>query len=85
MVCQKRIEKVNPEDIEGLYNVTTKEGTPLNLNCGKLKATIELRDGDGNGDSWIKGVVYYEKELNKFARVFAKAFNEGIVDYNNEG
>lgn len=86
LVCEKRIEKKNPEDIDGLYRVVTKEGSALDLNTGSLKATIELRDGTGDSNgTWVKGVVYYERELNKFARTFAKAFNEGIIDYNGDG
>lgn len=85
LVCEKRTEKNNPEDIDGLYKIKTKEGTALDLSTGSLKALIELRDGDGSGDSWVKGVTYYQKELNKFARTFAKAFNEGIIDYNGNG
>jgi len=85
LICEKRIEKNNLEDLDGLYRVTTKEGTSLDLSSGSLKATLELRDGDGNGETWVKGVTYYQRELNKFARTFAKAFNEGITDYNNDG
>ena len=86
LVCEKRIEKKNPEEIDGLYRVVTKEGSALDLNTGSLKATIELRDGTGDSNgTWVKGVVYYERELNKFARTFAKAFNEGIIDYNGDG
>jgi len=85
LVCEKRLEKNNPEDIDGLYRVTTKEGTSLDLSSGSLKALIDLRDGDGNGETWVKGVTYYQKELNKFAKTFVKAFNEGITDYNKDG
>jgi len=85
LVCEKRIENKNLEDIDGLYRVTTKEGTSLDLSAGSLKALLELRDGDGSGETWVKGVTYYQRELNKFARTFVKAFNEGIKDYNNDG
>ena len=86
LVCEKRQDKLNPEDIDGLYRVTTKEGTSLDLSSGSLKATIELRDGSGDGETWVKGVTYYQRELNKFAKTFARAFNEGIIsDYNEDG
>lgn len=85
LVCNKRQDRNNVEDIEGLYAVTTKEGTTLDLSAGSLKATLDLRDGSGSSDNWVKGITYYQKELNKFARTFAKAFNEGITDYNNDG
>lgn len=86
LVCVKRQDKKNAEDIEGLYDIELESGSKLELSSGKIKALIELRDGDGKSDaSWIKGVVYYMKELNNFARTFAKAFNEGIIDYNKDG
>lgn len=85
LVCTKKETKTNPEDVDGLYNVTTKEGTALDLSSGSLKAIIELRDGTGDNGNWVKGVPYYLRELNKFASTFAKAFNEGIIDYNADG
>lgn len=86
LTCVKRENKSNPEDIEGLYDIELETGSVPEFSSGKLKALIELRDGDGqSSSSWIKGVVYYTKELNKFASTFAKAFNEGIVDYNADG
>lgn len=86
LTCVKRETKVNEEDIEGLYDIELETGSRLDFSSGKLKGLLELRDGDGNSDtSWIKGIVYYTKELNDFARTFAKAFNEGIIDYDRNG
>lgn len=86
LTCVKRQTKTNDEDIEGLYDIELETGSIPEFSSGKLKALIELRDGDGESNSsWIKGVVYYTKELNKFAATFAKAFNEGIIDYNADG
>lgn len=86
LTCVKRQTKINDEDIEGLYDIELETGSIPEFSSGKLKALIELRDGDGESNSsWIKGVVYYTKELNKFAATFAKAFNEGIIDYNADG
>lgn len=84
--CVKRDVKNNPEDIEGLYDIKLDTGSELDFTAGKLKALMEIRDGDGESDvSWVKGAVYYMRELNSFAVTFVKAFNEGITDYNGDG
>jgi len=86
LTCVKRETKNNMEDVEGLYDIELETGSKLDLTSGKLKALLEIRDGDGESDtSWIKGVVYYMKEMNNFARTLAKAFNEGMVDNNGDG
>lgn len=77
----KRIDKKNQEDVEGLYDVGWKDGATLKLSSGSLKAVMDLRDGNGSDDTgWVKGVPHYMDELNKIARNFAMAFNEGIVN-----
>lgn len=79
--CTRRVERDNPEDVEGLYNVTWVDDTRINPSSGELKASIELRDGTGLAeDDWVKGVPYYLNKLNEMASKFAMAFNEGIVD-----
>ena len=86
LACVKRETKNNIEDIEGLYDVEMETGSQLDLTSGKLKALLDIRDGDGeNNTSWVKGVVYYMREMNNFASTFAKAFNEGMVDNNGDG
>lgn len=86
LACVKRETKNNIEDVEGLYDIELETGSKLDLTSGKLKALLEIRDGDGESDtSWIKGVVYYMREMNNFARTLAKAFNEGMVDNNGDG
>jgi len=77
--CVKREISKNPEDIEGLYDIKLDAGSELDFSAGKLKALLEIRDGDGGSDvSWVKGTVYYLRELNDFAVTFVKAFNEGF-------
>lgn len=86
LTCAKRDTKTNAEDIEGLYDIEMETGSKLDFTSGKLKALLEIRDGDGESDtSWIKGIVYYMRDLNDFAKKFAKAFNEGFVDNNGDG
>lgn len=77
----KRVDKLNSADVEGLYDVGWKDGATLTLTSGKLKSTLELRDGNGSDETgWVKGVPHYMDELNTIARNFALAFNEGIVN-----
>lgn len=79
--CERRIEKENPEDVEGLYDVMWSDDTRIDPTSGELKSTIELRDGNGEDvDDWVKGVPYYIRQLNDMAQKFALAFNEGIVN-----
>jgi len=82
----KRVVADNEVDVEGLYELTMEGGARLDLTSGKLKATFEVRDGNGEDmQSWVKGVPYYMEQLNTVARTFAKAFNEGIKDYDQNG
>ena len=82
----KRVEKKNEEDIDGLYDISWDDGTRGDLASGELKSTIEIRDGTGQSDDgWVKGVPYYIGQLNDIARKFALAFNEGIVNGERKG
>lgn len=82
----KRVDPKNPSDVKGLYDLEMEGGARLDLTSGKLKATLEVRDGNGEDiTSWVKGVPYYMEQLNTVARTFAKAFNEGIRDYTAQG
>jgi len=80
----KRVDKNNPSDVEGLYEVKMDGGARLDLTSGKLKATLDVRDGNGEDtNSWVKGVPYYMEQINTVARTFAKGFNEGIKVYKD--
>jgi len=90
--CESRETKLNEEDIENLYDVSWEDGNKLHLKSGELKAYIDMRDGnDGqigsNGESTpnCKGIPYYQRKMNEFVRVFAMAFNEGIIDTDGDG
>lgn len=64
---------------DGMYKVQWKDtGNDFIASGGELKAVLDLRDGDGT-DSAYKGISYYINQLNKFARTFAQAFNEGVL------
>ncbi len=49
---------------------------------GQLQGYLDLRDGTGT-DSDYKGIPYYISQLDKFARTFAEAFNEGVYADGN--
>lgn len=82
---QQSDTKNNPEDIPGIYNLYWEDGTPFNPGGGELKGYMDVRDGAGDAKNDFKGVPYYIRKLNEFVRVFAKAFNEGFVDYDGDG
>jgi len=90
-LCQLKVtqrqNKLNEEDIENLYEISWEDGNKLEIRNGELKGYIDMRDGNEgeNGSPAYKGVPYYIKKLNQFVRTFAMAFNEGFIDYNNNG
>jgi flagellar hook-associated protein 1 FlgK len=84
-------EKVNDEDLENLYEVKWADGNSLNIKGGELKGYLDVRDGNegeagsnGIASPNYKGIPYYIKKLNEFARTFARAFNEGYIDADND-
>lgn len=77
--------KNNPEDIPGIYNLYWNDGTPFDPQGGELKGYMDVRDGAGDANNAFKGVPYYQRKMNEFVRTFAKAFNEGFIDYNGNG
>lgn len=82
---QQSTTKNNPEDIPGIFNLYWEDGTEFNPNGGELKGYMDVRDGAGDINNEFKGVPYYQRKLNEFVRVFAKAFNEGFIDYDSDG
>jgi len=85
-VVQREDEKVNAEDISGLYEIKWADGNILEVKGGELRGYLDVRDGNGgevgpNGiqSPMYKGIPYYMKKLNEFVQTFAKAFNEGII------
>lgn len=49
--------------------------SPLNISGGELKGLVEMRDGDGTKQSY-RGLPYYVKKLNQFAKEYSAKFNE---------
>jgi flagellar hook-associated protein FlgK len=92
VVQRDATQKVNAEDVDGLYQVQWADGNSLNVKGGELKGYLEVRDGnDGEtGPNSIvspmyKGIPYYQKKMNEFVRAFARSFNEGYIDSNGNG
>ncbi len=83
----QRKEKANDEDIENLYEIGWADGNRVSIKSGELKGYLEVRDGnDGaNGSPDYRGVPYYQRKMNEFVRVFARTFNEGIIDIDGDG
>ncbi len=85
-------QKVNTEDVDGLYEVNWADGNSLNIKGGELRGYLDVRDGNegqtgpnGITSPEYKGIPYYQKKMNEFVRTFAMAFNEGYVDANGDG
>ena len=79
---RQRETKLNEEDVDKLYEVRWADGNKLKIKAGELKACIDIRDGNegDNGSPLVRGIPYYQKMMNTFARGFAKSFKEGIID-----
>jgi flagellar hook-associated protein 1 FlgK len=82
LAVKQRADKLNPdEDVVNLYEVMWEDGNSIQIRGGELKGLLDVRDGNEgeNGSPLYKGIPFYIKKLNQFVRVFAQAFNEGII------
>ncbi len=73
-VVARTVDKNPDVDVPGLYDIQWDDGMPFGTKSGELKGLLDVRDGDGSPGSY-KGVPYYMRELNRFAKGFADAFN----------
>lgn len=82
----QRTNKLNPEDVDNLYDVQWADGNSLNIKSGELRGYLDVRDGnDGhNGSPVYKGIPFYMKKLNEFAQTFAMSFNEGYTNVRRD-
>ena len=83
----QRETKLNYEDIENLYDVGWADGNKLTIRSGELKGYMEIRDGNDelNGSPDYRGIPFYQRKMNEFVRVFARTFNEGVIDIDGDG
>lgn len=65
------------EDVGGNkeYKLAWENGGEVNLRSGEVKGLIEILTGDGKSNTY-RGIPYFEKKLNEFAKGFADKFNE---------
>ncbi|GMG95579.1 flagellar hook-associated protein 1 [Tepidimicrobium xylanilyticum] len=61
-------------DYEENISIRWSNGSLVNLRSGELKGLLDLYNGDGKDNSY-RGIPYYQKKLNDFAKGFAEAFN----------
>lgn len=79
-------ERVNYEDIEGLYNIKWADGNEVEIRGGELRGYLDIRDGNegsssgpsGQKSPTYKGVPYYIGKLNDFVQKFAEVFDHGM-------
>ncbi|HHW32017.1 MAG TPA: flagellar hook-associated protein FlgK [Clostridiaceae bacterium] len=79
--------KLNKEDIDSLYDIMWENGNSLDIKSGELRGLLDVRDGNAGKPGLdgvtktpsYKGIPYYQEQLSNFVRIFAKAFNEGII------
>ncbi|NMA66508.1 MAG: flagellar hook-associated protein FlgK [Clostridiaceae bacterium] len=90
--CESRSQKLNFEDINNMFEVSWADGNIIDIKSGELKGYLDMRDGnDGliglNGEKSpnCKGIPYYQRKMNEFVQVFARTFNEGIIDADGDG
>lgn len=63
---------------DGMYGIRWQDtDDPFSPGGGEIQADLDLRDGTG-ADSEYKGIPYYIKQLDVYARTFVQAFNEGV-------
>jgi len=73
--------KLNPEDVDGLYDVVWKDGLNFDMTdanmSGELKGVIDMRDGRGTGSAdYYNGIPYYIKRMDNYVRTIAETMNE---------
>lgn len=87
IVTKQRENKLNDEDIENLYDLGWEDGNKITIKSGELRGYLDVRDGnDGlNGSPEYRGIPHYQRKMNEFVRVFARTFNEGVIDTDGDG
>lgn len=87
LTVTQREDKLNEEDVPNLFEIGWADGNSLKVKGGVLKGYLDVRDGNSgqNGSPVYNGIPHYIKKLNQYVQTFAKAFNEGYIDYDNDG
>ena len=91
-------EDINTPDYDGISQLgggkiskviwEGSQSQEVKIDSGELKGYLDIRDGDGSGNSY-RGIPYYLKMLNTFSRELAAKFNEqhkmGMDAFGNAG
>ena len=77
-VSEIKVKKEGPTGNPDKINLEWGNGYEVKLRSGELKGLLELYNGDGKNNSY-RGIPYYQRKLDEFARGFAKGFNEQHV------
>lgn len=76
-----REDKLNPQDVTGLYDVVWQNGLSFDMadanGSGELKGLIDSRDGCGTGSAnAYNGIPYYISRLDSYVQQFARTMND---------
>ncbi len=67
--------KTTDTGTEKEYKLTWENGGEVNLRSGELKGLLDMLTGNGEGNTY-RGIPYFQKQLNEFAKGFADKFND---------
>lgn len=65
----------NEDDLSSPKELKWRNGDKINLKSGEIKGLVDLVEGNGE-DGDYRGVPYYEKKLNEYAKGFADKIND---------
>jgi len=72
LVLEQRMDKINEDDADKMYDVKWSDGNNFITSSGKIKGLLEIRD---NMDGATKGIPYYLDKLNEFVDTFSAEVN----------
>lgn len=67
-----RTDKLNEDDVDGLYDLQWKSGADFRTSEGKIAAITQMRDNISGSN---KGIPYYVDKLNEFIDTLASEMN----------
>lgn len=91
--AEMREERLNPEDLNNLLELSWGDDNRLEVKSGEIRGYLDMRDGrdgqiglDGETASPnFRGIPFYLQKMNEFVQVFARSFNEGYIDTDGNG
>lgn len=76
--------KITNDNGKDKYTIHWENGGEVNIKSGELKGLLDMVQGDGEGNSY-RGIPYFQKQLDDFAKGFAEKFNELHKEGYGEG